>query len=158
MESKIKEARKAAGLTQQGMSEKLEIPKRNIENWETGKNKCPDWAEKLIVEKLEGMKMRSVYNLTKESVEVNIKNKAKIAAGITTTYKDDHFPEVIKEFDNLDDALDALKAYKTKVTYYPSAVSYYMVEEFYVEEVKLDADDEFVESDIWKFSEMPEFE
>ena len=58
----------------------------------------------------------------------------------------------------MDDALDALKACKTKVTYYPSAVSYYMVEEFYVEEVKLDADDEFVESDIWKFSEMPEFE
>lgn len=61
MESKIKEARKAAGLTQQAMSEKLNIPKRTIENWESGVNSCPEWAEKLIVEKLEEMKMEAKY-------------------------------------------------------------------------------------------------
>lgn len=49
----IKEARQAAGLTQQAMSELLGIPKRNIENWEGGQRKPPTWAEALVVEKLE---------------------------------------------------------------------------------------------------------
>ena len=48
----IKTARLAAGLTQKAMSAKLSIPKRTIENWEGNKNKCPEWAEKLIIEKL----------------------------------------------------------------------------------------------------------
>lgn len=51
----IKEARQAAGLTQQAMSELLGIPKRNIENWEGGQRKPPTWAERLIIEKLESM-------------------------------------------------------------------------------------------------------
>ena len=51
----IKEARQAAGLTQQAMSELLGIPKRNIENWEGGQRKPPTWAERLIVEKLESL-------------------------------------------------------------------------------------------------------
>lgn len=51
----IKEARKAAGLTQRAMSELFHIPQRTIENWEGGKNKCPVWAELLIVEKLQAI-------------------------------------------------------------------------------------------------------
>lgn len=35
------------------MSELLGIPKRTIENWESGSRKCPEWAERLVVEKLE---------------------------------------------------------------------------------------------------------
>ena len=49
----IKEARKAAGLTQQGMSDLLGIPKRTLENWESGRSLPPEWVEHLIVEKLE---------------------------------------------------------------------------------------------------------
>ena len=48
----IKEARKVAGWTQQRLSDELEIPKRTIENWEGGKNSCPVWAEKLIVQEI----------------------------------------------------------------------------------------------------------
>lgn len=48
----IKEARKQAGLTQQAVSDMLGIPKRNIENWEGGKRKCPEWCERLIVDKI----------------------------------------------------------------------------------------------------------
>jgi transcriptional regulator with XRE-family HTH domain len=48
----IKEARLAKNLTQQAVSEYLGISKRNIENWETGKRKCPDWCEKLIIDKI----------------------------------------------------------------------------------------------------------
>ena len=48
----IKEARLAAGLTQQSMSELLEIPKRTIEDWEAGRRKCPPYVERLIVQEL----------------------------------------------------------------------------------------------------------
>lgn len=49
----IKEARLNAGLTQQRMSEVFEIPKRTIENWETGKRNPPAYVEKLIIRELE---------------------------------------------------------------------------------------------------------
>lgn len=49
----IKEARQAAGLTQQAMSDLLGIPKRNIENWEGGQRKPPAWAERLIIKELQ---------------------------------------------------------------------------------------------------------
>lgn len=45
----VKEARKLANWTQQKLSDELEIPKRTIENWESGKNTCPKWAENLVV-------------------------------------------------------------------------------------------------------------
>ena len=48
----IKEARKAAGLTQQGMSDLLGIPRRTLENWESGRSLPPEWVEHLVVEKL----------------------------------------------------------------------------------------------------------
>lgn len=51
--NKIKEARKRAGMTQKEMAEFFGMPKRNIENWEGGKNDPPEWVEKLITEKLE---------------------------------------------------------------------------------------------------------
>lgn len=56
--NKIKEARVKAGLTQAKMAEVFKIPKRTIENWETGSRKPPEWAEILILEKL--TKMRQV--------------------------------------------------------------------------------------------------
>lgn len=52
---KIKDARLNAGLTQQAMSDLLEIPLRTIENWEGGKSKPPIYVEKLIIEKLDNI-------------------------------------------------------------------------------------------------------
>lgn len=54
-ETDIRSARIAAGLTQQAMSDLLGIPKRTIERWDAGHNRCPDWAAKLIVEKLKNL-------------------------------------------------------------------------------------------------------
>lgn len=51
--NKIKEARKKAGMTQKEMAEFFGMPKRNIENWEGGKNDPPEWVERLIIDKLE---------------------------------------------------------------------------------------------------------
>lgn len=52
----IKEARTKAGMTQKEVSDLLGIPLRTIENWETGQRKCPDYVERLIVEKLLSLK------------------------------------------------------------------------------------------------------
>ena len=49
----IKEARQAAGLSQQGVTDALGIPRRTLQDWETGKRTPPVWAEALVVEKLE---------------------------------------------------------------------------------------------------------
>lgn len=49
----IRDARKAAGLSQQGVTDALGIPKRTLQDWESGKRTPPGWAEALVVEKLE---------------------------------------------------------------------------------------------------------
>ena len=49
----IREARLNAGLTQARMSELLEIPKRTIGDWETGKRMPPTYVEKLVIRELE---------------------------------------------------------------------------------------------------------
>ena len=58
----VREVRVYAGLTQAKMSELLGIPKRTIENWETGSRKCPEWAERLVVEKLESIAERGDHD------------------------------------------------------------------------------------------------
>ena len=52
MTNKIKQARKAAGLTQLAMSERMRIPIDTIKAWDSGRAAPPEWAERLIVEKL----------------------------------------------------------------------------------------------------------
>ena len=49
----IRKARKAAGLTQAGLSKYLNIPLSTIERWESGKSAPTPWSEKLIIDKLE---------------------------------------------------------------------------------------------------------
>ena len=52
MMSVIRDARKAAGLSQQGVTDVLGIPRRTLQDWESGKRTPPGWAEALVVEKL----------------------------------------------------------------------------------------------------------
>ncbi len=52
----IKQARTKAGLTQKEMSELMGIPKRTIENWESGARSCPGWTERLVIEELKRIK------------------------------------------------------------------------------------------------------
>ena len=44
----IKELRNLANLSQQAFSEKYGIPKRSIENWESGKRTPPEYVIKLL--------------------------------------------------------------------------------------------------------------
>lgn len=48
----LKQARQQAGLTQKGMSEQLNIPRRTIEDWERGISTPPKYVEQLVIEKL----------------------------------------------------------------------------------------------------------
>ena len=54
-EPRLKAERKLSGLTQAQMAEELGIPKRTIENWESGTRTAPEYVERLIVEKLRTM-------------------------------------------------------------------------------------------------------
>ena len=53
--NKIKEARQQAGLTQKAMHDMFGIPKRTIEDWDSGKRYPPEWVERLVLEKLESL-------------------------------------------------------------------------------------------------------
>ena len=44
----IKEIREYSGLSQAKFSEKYGIPKRSLENWESGRRKCPDYVTTLL--------------------------------------------------------------------------------------------------------------
>ena len=52
MSSIITDIRKEYGLTQIDLSELLHIPKRTIENWDSGSRKPSTWISKLIIETL----------------------------------------------------------------------------------------------------------
>ena len=49
----IKELRALTGLTQKEFSEQLNIPKRTIEDWETGKRVPPPYVVELIAFRIE---------------------------------------------------------------------------------------------------------
>ena len=53
MENRIKSARRAAGLTQDEMSKRFGIPLATIKRWDSGVSIPPEWAARLLLEKLE---------------------------------------------------------------------------------------------------------
>lgn len=59
VDSPIKAARLEAGLSRPEMFRRLRIPVRTIENWEANVNSTPEWAEMLVLEKLEKMIKKS---------------------------------------------------------------------------------------------------
>lgn len=52
----LKEARKAAGLTQKTMVEHTLIPRRTLEDWERGINEPAEYIKRLILNELESLK------------------------------------------------------------------------------------------------------
>lgn len=49
---KLKQARKDAGLSQKGMADRMLIPKRTIENWETGDRTPPEYVQRFVLNEL----------------------------------------------------------------------------------------------------------
>lgn len=52
---KLKKAKKAAGMTQQKMSDQMLIPKRTIEEWERGNNVPPEYVQRFVLNELQAL-------------------------------------------------------------------------------------------------------
>ena len=52
----LKKARAATGMSQQGMADRMLIPKRTIENWETGDRTPPPYVQRFVLNELEGLR------------------------------------------------------------------------------------------------------
>ena len=52
MSMTIKQAREFARMTQQDVEDEFGVPRRSLQNWETGSRECPEYVEKWLVEKL----------------------------------------------------------------------------------------------------------
>lgn len=52
---KLKAARKAAGLTQRTMVERMLMPRRTLEDWERGINIPPEYVQRLVLNELEDL-------------------------------------------------------------------------------------------------------
>lgn len=52
----LKEARAATGMSQQGMADRMLIPKRTIEKWETGERTPPPYVQRFVLNELESLK------------------------------------------------------------------------------------------------------
>lgn len=53
---KLKTARKKTGLTQQGMADRMLIPKRTIQDWEGGQRTPPPYVQRFVLNELESLK------------------------------------------------------------------------------------------------------
>ena len=52
----LKKARAATGMSQQGMADRMLIPKRTIENWEADKSVPPPYVQRFVLNELESLK------------------------------------------------------------------------------------------------------
>lgn len=52
---KLKAARKAAQLTQQGMADRMEIPRRTIQDWEADRMTPPPYVQRFVLNELESV-------------------------------------------------------------------------------------------------------
>ena len=48
----LKQARAATGMSQQGMADRMLIPKRTIEDWERGKSTPPSYVQRFVLNEL----------------------------------------------------------------------------------------------------------
>ena len=46
---RLKQVRNAAGISQQGMADRMLIPKRTIEKWETGERTPPEYVQRFVL-------------------------------------------------------------------------------------------------------------
>lgn len=52
---KLREARTAAKLTQQGMADRMQIPKRTIQDWEGGQRTPPPYVQRFVFNELQSL-------------------------------------------------------------------------------------------------------
>lgn len=55
---RLQAARKAAGLSQQGMADRTLIPKRTIQKWEIDAATPPPYVQRFVLNELESLKIK----------------------------------------------------------------------------------------------------
>lgn len=81
------------------------------------------------------------YELKQDSIEVKYKNRKEIKPGIVLS-SDYQEPELIESFETKEEALEAIKNYKSSIRRLSNAgMTYYLVEEYYIEENLYDDED-----------------
>ena len=58
----LKEARVATGLSQQGMADRMLIPKRTIQQWEIAARTPPPYVQRFVLNELESLKKTTKAN------------------------------------------------------------------------------------------------
>lgn len=97
------------------------------------------------------------YEIRKSGIEIPWKNRMAIKEGITMTEDNNLESELIASFDSVEDAKEELEKYRSSISKFSShGMTYYLVEEYYVEENVYDEDGEWIEGggDIWGFSKI----
>lgn len=154
----IRDLRTKLKMTQKEFGEYLNIPQRTIQSWELGDRTPPEYVLELIRFKIKKERLiMKKFELFKNTVEINWREKDRIEEGCTMD-QGDCDPEIIKSFDNKDEALEALKKYKSDIRELSGNLGkYYEITEYYIQENIYDEEGTFIEGgDIWEFSEMPE--
>lgn len=96
------------------------------------------------------------YELQRGNIEVKYRDRKKIKQGIVLTSVHQE-PELIKDFDNKEEALEELQKYKSSIREHTYNRIFYIVEEYYVEKNIYDDEDEteWLEGgDVWGISKM----
>lgn len=102
----IRDLRKKAGLTQRELANWLDIPLRTLESWERGIRKCPEWANKLVQEKM----LNELFELKAGDIRAegeHLKNylereqRKEMIIQLTKLSSEDFFNMVVKIYVNL---------------------------------------------------------
>lgn len=95
------------------------------------------------------------FELRENTREICCKDRYEIVEGCTLN-QDDQEPVVINSFMDKNEAIKALKEYKTKIYQFNTASGLcYGITEYYIEENEYDEDGEWISGgDVWEFSKI----
>lgn len=91
----IKTWRENCQMTQRELSDRLNIPMRTLQSWELGERKCPEWAEALLIEKLQRITEERLTKKVKDFAD-HLKSdeeghRPELVWGWTEDYRDDSY-------------------------------------------------------------------
>lgn len=94
--SRIREARKKHGLTQGQLAALTGIPFRTIQNWEGGQRKCPEYVERMLLDKLESPNYKAILTGILATLEADQEQLQTSEARLYVAYLIDQIRSKIK--------------------------------------------------------------
>lgn len=151
----LKEARNKVGLTQKELSKWLGIPRRTIEDWDSGKKSPNSWTKALLIEKILNYKGDNKMNVRYEIVKSTSEHADKYYEGITRG-DFDLDDEILKSFGALGEAKEALKDYECScVKCEGIAGNFYKSEEYVLQENIYNESGEYIDGgDILEYAQL----